>query len=334
MACESASLSDISIPIGLLDDVSSATSTDQLLNAFTVWANRMLRADKAGIAFVVSPTRMALTAMDGNKTWQNGREFDMAGTSMGRCYETGQVALYRDVARQPYADLKLIADFGVTTVINAPLLAHGRVFGVMGIGLIRNDGDFTYETAVSGAIGRCIGTQLLVVDQIRTLSRQSLTDPMTGAFNRRFLTDELAAAWARWRSDRRTFAIISVDLDHFKQINDRYGHDAGDVVLIEVARRIMGQIAASDHLVRMGGEEFAVLIRDTSLDQAALLCSTLHEAIRDRPVMFDDTAIPVTASFGVVRVSDRDGHASDVTRRADIAVYRSKADGRDRITIG
>ncbi|WP_005224683.1 GGDEF domain-containing protein [Marichromatium purpuratum] len=161
------------------------------------------------------------------------------------------------------------------------------------------------------------------LNRVRTLS---MTDPLTGIWNRTMFDEMLAREIAKTGRHQRCFSLILLDLDHFKQINDTLGHDVGDAVLREFARLLATRTRASDGLSRWGGEEFALILPDTSCQQAEQLARDLLETIREHRF---PTVGRVTASLGVGTFrpgSDRDAFF----RAIDQALYRAKRQGRDR----
>lgn len=164
----------------------------------------------------------------------------------------------------------------------------------------------------------------LVEQELRELT---VTDVLTGIYNRRFFQDRLETELARARRKEGNLAVIMLDIDHFKSINDRFGHDAGDRVLKNVCQRIGQRLRRADMFCRLGGEEFIVLCPDTSAEQAEALAEVLRQALREEPVA---GVGQVTASFGVA--AWRFGESSDdLLRRADAGVYRAKQEGRDQV---
>jgi diguanylate cyclase (GGDEF)-like protein len=158
------------------------------------------------------------------------------------------------------------------------------------------------------------------------MHRLAHTDPLTGVSNRRSLYAALRREMEAARRYGRPLSVILFDLDHFKLLNDTYGHNQGDAALRRVANTARAALRASDHLGRWGGEEFIVLAPETDLQQAAHLAERLREAIAlDRPPGLP----PLTASFGIASCRPEDS-PEDLLRRADDGLYRAKAGGRNR----
>ncbi|KQT61131.1 diguanylate cyclase [Methylobacterium sp. Leaf456] len=155
------------------------------------------------------------------------------------------------------------------------------------------------------------------------VARMARTDPLTGALNREGLS--LA-------EDGAAAGVILADLDHFKSVNDRFGHAGGDAVLREFARRAGAVLPASGHLARLGGEEFAILLPGHDPTATAALAERLRHGIGRAPVPWKAAAIPVTVSLGVAMRS-RDESLHTALERADAALYAAKAAGRDRVRV-
>ncbi len=154
------------------------------------------------------------------------------------------------------------------------------------------------------------------------------TDALTSTTNRRAMQAQLEAELERARRYNRPFALLLADLDHFKNVNDTYGHPVGDQVLREVALRLQQHLRESDTLARWGGEEFLVLAPETDLHQAQHLAWRLLEAVRQAPM----AGVPVTLSLGVACYREGDSVAA-LLSRADEAMYRAKAAGRNQVVL-
>lgn len=158
--------------------------------------------------------------------------------------------------------------------------------------------------------------------------QMAYTDSLTNLTNRRAMQRRLESELERARRYNRPFTLLLADLDHFKQVNDTYGHSVGDQVLREVAERLAHHLRESDSLARWGGEEFLILAPETDLHQAQLLAQRLLEAIREAPM----SGVPVTLSFGVACYRQDDSIAA-LLSRADEALYRAKASGRNQVVL-
>ncbi len=172
------------------------------------------------------------------------------------------------------------------------------------------------------------------------LMRSGFTDALTGWHNRRYLTVRLGEELARARRDGTRLVCLMLDIDHFKRVNDNWGHAAGDAVLREIAQRIESQVRASDVAARYGGEEFVVLLPGTDVGSALLLAERIRQSVSATPIgLPNGEAVTITASIGISEVQpapeadDLKTVGDSLIARADVALYAAKAAGRDRVIV-
>jgi two-component system cell cycle response regulator len=159
-------------------------------------------------------------------------------------------------------------------------------------------------------------------------------DPLTQAFNRRHFEERLSAEWAWGARHDRPCAICSIDADHFKNVNDTHGHAAGDYVLSELANVVRTIVRKEDVFARMGGEEFVVLARGTTLDAALVFADRIRVAIEQHAFDYETKRLAITVSIGVATSTDPGVTSSnDLMARADAALYRAKREGRNRVAL-
>ena len=166
----------------------------------------------------------------------------------------------------------------------------------------------------------------------RRVEELSRTDALTGLANRRSLEERLADEARRYERSGRSFAVVLADIDLFKEVNDRFGHEAGDEVLSVVARRLRAGVRAIDLAGRWGGEEFLIVLPDTEIAGARELAEKLRRCVADQPVPLRDTELSVTLTLGLA--THAGATVEGTIRRADAALYRGKHDGRNRVTVG
>ncbi|PKN08038.1 MAG: hypothetical protein CVU73_09310 [Deltaproteobacteria bacterium HGW-Deltaproteobacteria-8] len=164
---------------------------------------------------------------------------------------------------------------------------------------------------------------------IRNLEIQASTDKLTGAYNRRTWDVEIRREFSKARRAGSNLCLVMTDLDHFKRVNDEHGHQRGDRVLQEFAKRLRQAVRASDTLYRLGGEEFAMLLPGTDIEQGRVTAEKLRLRVAESPL---DRDVPITASFGVA-VTDGNESPDEFYRRADQAMYAAKEAGRNRVEV-
>ncbi|MFK7754121.1 MAG: diguanylate cyclase [Sedimentitalea sp.] len=251
------------------------------------------------------------------------------------------------------AGLRLLADLHARTATR-----HAAIIAVTGPGaagisadaLDRGAHDVMQEGFFADELALRISLQLkrkARADQLRATVKNGLRaavlDPMTGLYNRRYALPRLASIAREAAENGHQFALMLADLDHFKQINDQYGHPAGDAVLIETARRLRSQLRPCDMIARVGGEEFMVVMPETDGAQATRVADRLCREINSKPFVVDGLEHPIslTTSIGLV-VAPPQGHclpnSAELTsealiQQADRALYKAKDAGRNQVTL-
>lgn len=165
------------------------------------------------------------------------------------------------------------------------------------------------------------------------LEQLAITDPLTGLLNRRGFFQEAEKIYTRSMRPPYSLGVLMVDIDHFKEVNDRYGHLAGDLVLQEVATCIRQNLRPTDVIARYGGEEFVVLLPRTSLETMTQIAHRLNHAIREQPIEYKQGNLRVTISVGGVMLSAASRSLDELVTQADRAMYQAKAQGRDCCVI-
>jgi two-component system cell cycle response regulator len=161
----------------------------------------------------------------------------------------------------------------------------------------------------------------------------AVTDSLTGLYNRRYLESHFERISERLKEEGKTISLLMLDIDHFKLVNDTYGHDAGDQVLQTVAKRIVSNLRGFDTAVRFGGEEFVILLPDSPLSSAVSTAERLCESMSSTPVPVSGGGEPIsiTASLGAATTMAGDEPLDDLLRRTDTALYQAKNSGRNRV---
>lgn len=214
-----------------------------------------------------------------------------------------------------------------------PVLAQGQAFGVVHLVLDTHD-EREHEAVMRLAreLAERIGLALANLELRETLRHESLHDPLTGVCNRRYMEDCLRRELARIARDGQTLSVLMVDIDHFKAVNDRWGHEAGDATLRATAHGLGRHTREGDVVCRYGGEEFVVILPGTDLDTAVRRAEQLRAAAAAGTV--DEPGVqPVTLSIGVANAPQH-GHTPDaLLGAADRALYRAKGEGRNRVCV-
>ncbi|MEN0037616.1 MAG: GGDEF domain-containing protein [Cellvibrio sp.] len=161
----------------------------------------------------------------------------------------------------------------------------------------------------------------------KALELQTKTDPLTGAFNRLGIEEAISIGLQDWYQHRKPLSLVMIDIDHFKQINDKYGHDVGDLVLSNLSNTVQQHTRTQDLFARWGGEEFVLVCRNTDLESARTIADKLRELIANQTLHKD---IKITASFGVATLKTYE-NLEQLFKAADTALYEAKSSGRNRV---
>jgi diguanylate cyclase (GGDEF)-like protein len=260
-------------------------------------------------------------------------ELSMGEGVLGRVAESGTTVRGR-LGSGP-ADLRPVpGEPAVGEVLAVPLRSTGRPFGVLALyGPVGQAFDAATEEAVRTLAGQ-VGVAVDNVASHREAQRLSTTDPLTGLWNFRYLSMSLAREVERSTRFERPFAVLMLDLDFFKRVNDEHGHARGDEVLRELSDRVQEQIREVDVFARYGGEEFVVVLPETTLEGATQLADRICAAIRREPFRHEGEAdLALTVSIGAAAFPEHGASPAILMRAADQALYTAKRTGRDRWNI-
>jgi diguanylate cyclase (GGDEF)-like protein len=226
---------------------------------------------------------------------------------------------------------------GIASIAMIPLRHHGDLIGSINFGSSDSD-RFTRHHATDFLAQLGVIASFAIENAVNRarLRRSGFTDVLTGWYNRRYLQARLREEIARARRDRRNLVCLMLDIDHFKCVNDKWGHAARDAVLREIAQRVEPQVRASDIAVRYGGEEFVILLPNTEPKDGLHLADRIRKTVSEYPCEIPGSgAVAATVSIGIAGLVPADIDADlktageSLIARADVALYEAKAKGRD-----
>lgn len=213
------------------------------------------------------------------------------------------------------------AQDGLPAGLGGELAAHKGLYAYLYLGT-------SIVLASFGAVLGAVADRLVKANQL--LEELAITDGLTALKNRRYFRDRLATECARAQREGSGPGLIAVDLDHFKRLNDRLGHAAGDQALLHAARLLTQNARSMDEVCRVGGEEFELLCPEAGLEELSAIAERIRAAFAQHPVALPSGPEPLTASFGVAAYAS--GLTPDqLVRAADEALYEAKRGGRNRV---
>ncbi|MER9300132.1 diguanylate cyclase [Mesorhizobium sp. M0621] len=231
-----------------------------------------------------------------------------------------------------------ITENGGRGYVCMPLAAQGETLGIVHLcepDAVDRPGWLAERQQILRGVVDTLALALANLRLRETLRQQSIRDPNTGLYNRRYLEETSSRELRRMERSEQPLAMIMLDVDHFKQFNDTFGHEAGDLVLKQVAGTLLDHARESDVVSRYGGEEFALMMPATSLADGAERAEALRKAIKQLHLAHRGRTLgTITASFGVAAFPELGASWAEIVNAADRALYQAKADGRDRVVVG
>ncbi len=238
-------------------------------------------------------------------------------------------ALIHDVSRDDRFILLASSSTQIKSMACVPLIARTGAIGALTATATSTDGFTELDLDLLAFVAKTIA---LDVENMR-LRKLSVTDPLTGAYNREFLHTQLPAEIEAAEQRGHALSVAMIDVDHFKTINDRFGHDVGDRVLAEVANRLRATIRSGDSLIRYGGEEFLIVLPQTDVQKAAEIGERMRTHMQDESILAGEHAVEVRISVGIAERRTSEEEPSDLIRRADTMLYAAKGRGRNRVEV-
>lgn len=320
------------VPIGFLDQLSRTRTRQEVFATYARWTHAIMDCDRVTVAiFEPGFQDLRLMAIEGERALETGARLPVRGSFIGENHLRGVGGFLHHLDRHDYVEAPKLVAAGIHSIANAPISVRDRCFGYLAVGSRDPEGLGPREVTVLSALARCMGSYLLLHEQIVELSDLAMKDSLTRLHNRRHFEESIANAWQAWVARGCPLSLVMIDVDRFKSLNDSFGHPFGDRVLCEIGALIRGEARPQDAVARIGGEEFAVILTDISHKDAIGVAERLRRKVEATPIAHDGSSARVTISLGVASAdSDCIGHQA-LIERADRALYTSKEKGRNRV---
>jgi diguanylate cyclase (GGDEF)-like protein/PAS domain S-box-containing protein len=293
----------------------------------------------SGALFVQSASRNNLEAVI---RWGEPHQNEQDFLALDECWalRTGRLHLVED----PHTGLlcRHLPEPPPTWYLCAPMIAHGATLGMLHLQMSRHNRASSEAalpeslelTWLARTMAERLALALADMELLEALRAQSIRDPLTGWFNRRYMEETLEREIRRAARNKRPLAVIMLDVDNFKEFNDSFGHEAGDVALQNLCQMLKTHIRSEDVACRFGGDEFVLILPDTSTELGAQRAEEMRIAVGHVDMQYHDHLLrPMTLSFGIATFPADGRTSKDLLRASDTALFRAKTEGRDRVRL-
>ncbi|WP_217450699.1 sensor domain-containing diguanylate cyclase, partial [Vogesella oryzae] len=256
--------------------------------------------------------------------------------SCGTAIARGQSVIVSDILADPLwaPYLELVKPYPLRACWSHPIVAHdGLLLGTFATYFAEPRQPDPHALAIIQRTAHLMAIAIQQEQRANQLFQLATQDALTGLANRRHFMEQAGKAFQDARRHKRPLSLLMLDLDHFKSVNDRFGHEAGDDVLTHVARLFHDGLRNSDLVCRMGGEEFAALLIGSGHDEALIAAQRLCKAVAGRSMVSNGNTIELTVSAGLCSLDEHTQTLGELIRKADKALYQAKHEGRNRVCV-
>jgi diguanylate cyclase (GGDEF)-like protein len=317
--------------LGFLNSISktaiSSEDGEQMLAEIVGHIQRNFHFDHIGIGILdYGAKEIEIKAEAGTTAKALGKRIPLGVGILGRVARTGENALVQGNSEGQVQGV--LPDS--RAVLCIPITYVDTLLGVLNVESQNEDAFTPQDVLIMNTLADLLATALHNSFVFQKLQQQSITDSLTGIKTRRFFWEAASSEWRRASRSGRPFSVVLIDLDKFKEVNDGLGHLEGDLVLARVGRLLEQKCRQSNVVARYGGDEFIILMPETSVDQAQALAERLRHWMATDPMLSEHK---ITGSFGVATFPVHGFSAEDIIRIADAGMYVSKRAGGDRVSI-
>jgi two-component system, cell cycle response regulator len=313
----------------IVRELAGANDIDTALSIATDAAVALFDADHASIRLCSGEDHLRSVARSGVGSDRPPPPFCKGQGVLGWAAMTGEIARVGDTSTDPRFRDTPGRGFDVRSVMSIPIVDGTRILGVLSMSKAQRDAFADTHEHMGVVVAHCVGQMLRTAE----LEQLATTDSLTRAFNRGYLLPCLSAEMNRAGRTGKTFSVLLMDLDRFKDVNDRFGHAIGDALLRVFAEIVRGCVREIDVLIRRGGEEFVLVMPETTADEAWIVAERLRAFLHRHPLRLGPSlALHQTASIGIA-AWDGNETPADLDERADRAMYDAKHRGRNRVMI-
>ena len=321
----------IQLPVDFIHDLSKASSLQVVLDTIAYWISYVFDADRASITLQDTEDYLKLYSISGNHAIPMDFKIPIGQTFVGRVFAESQLIICDDLSLSDELDCQMLSEHGMGSCMDAPMIHNDICIGTLNVADVRKHHYTLQQAILLQTLAKWLALNIKLHLQVQEMAILASTDELTGTFNRRVFVQESHQTMLHFSKSRVPFSIGILDIDHFKQLNDCYGHTAGDYVLKKMVKKIRSILRDEDFLARIGGEEFAIILHACLGDEPMRIFRRICSTIEAMEVSYEQEILCFTVSIGVAEVGKQDTDAEDVFKRADKALYCAKEAGRNRI---
>ncbi|AVX01956.1 sensor domain-containing diguanylate cyclase [Vibrio vulnificus] len=321
------------LPLGFLEELAQSNSLEDILLCTSYWIREIFQADRSSIALRENDAYLKLYALDGNDILPKDCLIPIQSSFVGQVFSQQKTAISPDNRKSNMIDCQWLVDGGLLCCMDTPLKYKEECYGTLNVAHKQVDSYSEIDAKILETIAKWVAAQIYKHKQINKMIELAHLDPLTGALNRRAFVEATYFINDKPRQYDHKTALLMLDLDKFKAINDAYGHPVGDKVLIEIAQILKNSVRSDDLVARLGGEEFAILLRHVNADEALRLAELLRAMVEQTVVEHQNQAIHCTISIGIALPLPTDQGFEELMQRADNALYVAKRKGRNQIIL-
>lgn len=323
----------VSLPVNFIQELASSTSVQEVLDTVARWLHEIFDAERASVTLLEDDEHLKVYAMSGDGAIPRGLSLPIRDTFVGRVFMNRQLMICDDLSSSAELDCEILQEAGLNTCMDAPLLSSGQCLGTLNVAH-KHPFYYTSQQAVElQCISNWIASNVNLHLQIEKLNYQASVDPLTKALNRRRFMKDVNMTISDFHLRNEACFLGFADFDHFKDVNDKYGHVVGDKFLRQTVSMIKELLGENGHIYRLGGEEFGILLKAKDVDAALCFFESIRKAVEKQEIHFDSLEISSTLCIGVTFLQSGDFSEEQLLKRADEALYEAKSRGRNLVVM-
>ncbi len=323
----------VALPVEFLQDLSAAPSLQNVLDIVSQWIYKLFDADRASITLQDGSEFLKLYSISGNKAIPLEYSIPISETFVGRAYSQRKLIICDDTTLSDEHDCVMLASSGLRTCMDSPLLSGDTCFGTLNVAHKEAHYYTEHQAVQLQCLANWIALNIQLRLQVTELNKLALIDHLTGIANRRAFTQNIQRYIRQFHAEDKIFYLGLLDVDHFKKLNDTYGHNTGDYVLRQIVTIADSLLGEAGDIFRIGGEEFAIIINVKNEQAVIKLFQSIKEVIANTSITYEQSQISTSVSIGITHIGNYDYEPEALLRRSDIALYQAKSAGRNRIDM-